>query len=215
MPAKIKDLAGQRFGRLTAEYPCGHTKQGSIIWRCKCDCGNETAVVGVLLTRGATTSCGCYAREVSSKVHTQHGLSNTKLYRIWAGMKSRCRDKTGNHFKTYAARGIAVCDEWENNFSDFYIWALANGYQDGLTIDRIDNGRGYSPANCRWVTEKAQHGNTRNNVMVSYRGENVKLIALSEITGIGLETLRDRIVRRGWDVERAVSQPVKIWQGRT
>lgn len=95
-----------------------------------------------------------------------------RLYRIWSGMKSRCSAKPGKEgYKNYASRGITVCDEWSKDFLAFYAWALNNGYSYDLTLDRIDNNKGYSSENCRWATQNQQHNNTRVNAKLTLNGE--------------------------------------------
>lgn len=160
-----RDLKGIRFERLVAlrEHPV--RKNGSICWVCKCDCGNKTIVTSTKLRIGHTRSCGCLSKEITSKMRRTHGGSRTDLYVMWSAMKRRCQKPNVKSYKDYGGRGISVCDEWED-YAVFRKWANENGYEKGLSIDRIDNDGNYHPDNCRWVTQKENNENTRLNVWV-------------------------------------------------
>ena len=204
MSAKI-DMKGRRIGRLTvireAEKQGGH-----IMWLCKCDCGKEVIATGDNLRRGCYKSCGCYSADRLSEMRTKHKMSNTRLYREWAQMKGRCYYKKYINYDCYGERGITVCAEWKDDFSCFMKWALSNGYNDNLTLDRIDNNKGYSPDNCRWITGKEQANNRRNNHYVTYNGITKTISQWSESSGINYWCLRSRIAN-GWDISEALTKP--------
>lgn len=218
MGRKAKDLTGQKFGHLTAIkrvedkiFPSG---KHYVMWLCKCDCGNDKVVARSALVKGETRSCGCLKGE-------SHGMSNTRLNEIWAGMKRRCNDPQRDDYKNYGARGISVCDEWQNSFVAFSNWALANGYNDTLTIERMDVNGDYEPENCIWATKEEQANNKRNNHFLTFNGETKTISQWSKELNISDNTIRNRI-NRGLTDEEALtitkgcgSKRGKTYQGKT
>jgi hypothetical protein len=207
--AKANELTGRRFGRLAVIERAENDKSGKTMWRCRCDCGNEMVVVGQNLLIGRTLSCGCLRRERA------HGKADTRLHRIWTGMKTRCSNPKHHEFHNYGGRGIRVCAEWENNFMAFYEWALANGYQDRLTIDRENNNAGYSPENCRWATEGEQQNNRRTNHLITHNGKTQSIAQWAAELGIKRVTLQARLTRYHWDIEKAMSAEDKRKKGES
>lgn len=172
MPA-FKDLTGHRYGRLTVVERASNSESGRTRWLCKCDCGNSIVTLGNSLQSGRTKSCGCYQQEHCS--HVTHGMTRggkiPRLYHVWLNMKDRCSNPNNCEFKNYGGRGIDVCEEWANDFKRFNDWAMANGFKNGLEIDRIDNDQGYSPDNCRFVTRSQNMRNRSDNRWITVLGE--------------------------------------------
>lgn len=179
MGSHAKDLVGQRFGRLVVIRRNGSTRlkqRQYAVWECLCDCGKIKSVSSYYLTHGKTRSCGCLAHDTQiargralhkiGEAHSRwkHGGSvggSSRLYRIWGGMKTRCYNPNHRAYAHYGGRGITICVEWLHDFAAFRDWALSNGYREGLSIDRVDNDKGYSPDNCRWITQTEQNKNRR------------------------------------------------------
>lgn len=166
---RIRDLSGQRFGRLVALRLVGENKHHAKRWLCACDCGQEVEVSSCSLLHGHTKSCGCWRREIArerarervGELHwknTTHGDSRhsavARLYRVWYNMKGRCYNSKNHKYKYY--QNITVCDEWLYSYLTFKAWALANDYQEGFQIDRIDSTKGYFPNNCQFLS-RAEH----------------------------------------------------------
>jgi hypothetical protein len=206
--AKNYDLVGKRFERLLVV--CLKMKGKSKYWNCVCDCGNITVVTTSHLISGHTVSCGCRSKENRDKRNFKHGLclKSRRLYRIFHAMKLRCFDKKHRNYSDYGERGITVCSEWENNIESFFEWALANGYDDTKSIDRIDNDKGYSPDNCRWATNAEQARNKRDNVYLTINGEKHVLSDWARIKSIDRSTLANRI-KKGWDIDKALNTPAR------
>lgn len=203
------DLTGKRFGRLTVIEQVGKANNHGVLWRCKCDCGNEKNVRSNYLRSGGTTSCGCYRLEQkkeqfkrSAEWKTTHGMSNTPLYRQWRAMKNRCYNKKQNMYPRYGGRGIKVCEEWQK-FEPFMEWALAHGYKEHLALDRIDGDGDYSPDNCRWVTQAENNRNKSNLIYLTARGETHLLVDWAKMTNQPKARLYGRH-NSGWTDEEII-----------
>lgn len=207
-----KDLTNMRFGRLTVIREIGRNKHREVMWLCKCDCGKEHITTGYSLRSGATKSCGCLRHDTFLKTFYKHGLANKRLYSIWAGMKNRCYNDNEPAYKWYGARGIGVCNEWRENPVAFYEWAKCNGYDNHLSIDRINNNGDYCPENCRWVDMKVQSNNRRNNHRYTFKNKTLTIREWSNITGLSYNLLRNRLEKNKWSIERALTTP-KIIEG--
>ena len=206
---RFKDLTGQKFGKLTVMFFAGVNKHGKALWSCKCECGKEKLVLGSVLTRGDCRSCGCLKSISFSKITVKHGLSKTNLYKKWKYMKRRCYSLNSCRYKNYGARGITVCDEWRDDFKNFYKWAINNGYQEGLSIERIDVNGNYCPENCKWILLKEQAKNKQNSVIVEINGIKRNLSEWIALSDIKKTTITNRIYVLGWSYEKAILTPVK------
>ncbi len=205
MANRVKDLTGKKFGRLTVIEQCGRNKQGGVLWQCKCDCGNNHVASNGALCAGTVQSCGCLKEERQKESVTKHGLHQNPLYKKWQGMKTRCTNKKAANYHDYGGRGIKVCGEWEHDFLSFYKWAIANGYADGLTLDRIDVNGDYCPENCRWATIEEQNNNQRNSRVLTHNGKTQTVGQWAKETGLNYQTIRRRIDILHWSVEKALT----------
>lgn len=205
------DLTGHRYGRLTVIEYAGRAKNGKMcLWRCVCDCGKEIVTQGNSLRSGNTKSCGCYCKEVISRHWgIKYEESGKRICSIHGTMMKRCYNKNSISYPNYGGRGITVCEEWsgKGGIRKFYDWAMANGYSDDLTLDRIDNDGNYCPENCKWSTRTEQSRNRRSAVLITYNGETHNIKDWSDITGIKYSTLRQRVVA-DWDIDKMLTVPV-------
>jgi len=204
--ANYINLQGKTFGRLTA-ISYIH-KNGKLYWKCKCVCGNYVDVIPSSLIRGETRSCGCYQREIMSQIKRKKSIKQTRLYRIWGAMKYRCYNPNCHSYPRYGGRGIEICDEWKNNFLSFQTWALQNGYNDFLSIDRKDCNGNYTPENCRWADAKQQAMNRSSTRFIEYKGEQKSIYDWSVELKINYDTLIDRI-NKGLSMEKIMNTPIK------
>lgn len=197
------DRTGQKFNMLTVvrRVPSERAR-----WECVCDCGNITFVSGSNLVCGAVKSCGCLKKKGNGG---KHHKCYTRLYHIYAEIKTRCYNPNSQPYSRYGGRGIVMCDEWRNSFESFYEWAIKNGYSDELTVDRIDNNGIYSPENCRWATDVEQANNRRSCIMITREGKTQSLKQWCEELNVSYKTVHVRYRILGWNIEDALTRPIR------
>ena len=156
-----QSIIGEKFGRLTVLEDAGFTTTGARkkLFKCVCDCGKIVIVKRNSLISGHTKSCGCFEIESKKTNNLKHGLRHHPLYTTWLNIKDRCNNPNNTHYKNYGERGIKMCKEWSNDFKSFYDWAINNNYKKGLSIERLDVNKGYSPDNCSWIPFNKQEKN--------------------------------------------------------
>ena len=185
------DLTGKKIGRLTVITEAGSDKHGHVKWLCQCECGTQKVILGDPLQRGLTRSCGCLRKEAVSKATSTHGMSGTTTYSAWNSMLGRCIYPNTNGYKNYGGRGITVCERWLHSFENFY--ADMGVKPKKLTLERIDNNKGYSPDNCKWASRTENNRNKRTNRIIRYDGKSQCISAWEEDLGMGKGVLSHRL----------------------
>lgn len=191
-----ENLVGMKFNMLTVvERSTGPTPRKAF-WLCRCDCGNYKTFVAQQLKENKAYSCGCV------NFYEKHGMHDTRIYKIWNSLLGRCYTISSGGYKNYGGRGISVCDEWRNDFMTFHNWAMGSGYNDTLTIERIDVNGNYEPNNCKWITIKQQSRNKRTSAKTEYNGEMLSLADIADMTGLPYSTISSRYYKglRGDDL---------------
>lgn len=188
------DLVGKRFGKLVVIKPI-ITENKNRAWECVCDCGNTKVILGCNLTGGKSNSCGCARVDSMKKIMTTHGGSGTKLYSIFKGMFQRCYNEKNPAYHYYGGKGVKICSEWKDNFSNFREWSLLNGYNETNTIDRINPNGDYCPENCRWVSMQVQQNNKLNSAFLIIDGEKLTVSEWAEKNKTNKATLYSKIHR--------------------
>lgn len=180
----------------------------------KCQCGVEKEIFSGAVKAGKVISCGCYNRQ-KSKDAVKHGLLKHPLYRLWASVKARCTNPNEKCYKNYGGRGVRLCSEWLNNPERFINWCLNNGWRKGLQLDKDIKAKQmgaepllYSPVFCQFVTRKENNNSTRYNVLITHNGETRNIVQWAEHLGMVSNTLQNRIRRRNWSIERALTTPI-------
>lgn len=211
---KIKDITGQRFGRLVALGYVGNILMGKknapfAGWLCRCDCGNTKVVIGSNLRLGYTQSCGCLQKERASNASRRHGQAHkdkSAEYKTWEGMISRCTNARTSGYPNYGGRGISVCDRWRN--FEFFLEDMGTRPTPRHSLDRIDVNGNYEKSNCRWVTKETQANNTRTNVYLVHNGDTATIAQWSRRIGIKSGTIWYRL-NHGWSVDAALTTPAQ------
>ena len=219
--SKFEDLTGRTFGNWVVICPVGVREIGKdkvkkMFWLCECQCDAKTRreIPTDSLKSGNSKSCGCLKIKATVERSTIHGFARrgkngSSIYHVWHEMKERCINKNNNSYSRYGGRGITVCDEWKDSFITFKDWAFSNGYEIGLSIDRIDNNGNYEPSNCRWTDAKTQANNKRCCRIVEINGEKKNIAQWCEIYGICPSIVYSRIDSYGWDSIKAITTPQK------
>jgi len=206
MTAPLRDISGQRFGRLTALEFAGYkqyTRERKRMWKCRCDCGKEVTVAYMYLTGGGTKSCGCLVGQHKRTHGATIGGKMSPEFRVWSAMHSRCENPRNKGYKDYGGRGIKVCERWAS-FENF----LADmGPRPSLahSIDRYPNNDGdYEPHNCRWATMREQSNNRRSSRTLTFHDETLTLAEWERRAGLSSGVLHRRL-HWGWTVEEALT----------
>lgn len=207
------DLTSRRFGRLTVLAFC-YRKGTNYYWKCVCDCGKERICCAGNLRKKVTTSCGCFRNEQIVKSCGTHGHASngkTSTYKIWKGIKARTRNPNSQCYTYYGARGIDVCNEWFNSFEAFL--RDMGERPEGLTIERVDNNKGYCKENCRWASYAEQGQNKRDTVRLTYKGETKTISEWADTLQVSRRVLEGRY-SNGWTVQRILTTPVRRYLSR-
>lgn len=193
------NMIGKKFNRLTVLEECKERKERKKVYKCICECGNIVYAIGTRLRNNKVKSCGCLKHDIKSNF--KHGKRHTRLYSIWYDMKRKCYKTNRKDYHCYGGRGIKVCDEWLYDFMVFYNWSMSHGYNDNLTIDRIDVNGNYEPSNCRWTDMKTQGNNRRTNILLTYNGETKTMTEWAEYLNIPYSTIKHRHNKKWTDKE--------------
>lgn len=207
-PIKLrKDLTGKQFGKLTVLGLAGRNSQNRITYTCECECGNTTIVASNNLISGNTKSCGrCnYARSATAEGLRIYATPEEAHLAdcVYSDMKRRCYDPKFPEYKHYGAKGIGMCQEWKDSPKAYVDWCMAHGWKPGLSVDRIDNSKGYSPDNCRIADDFQQANNKSNNRRVTVDGVEHTAAEWARITGIKYDNLRNKTDERMIEIIRA------------
>lgn len=201
---KYRDLSGEKYGRLKVINKTNDNVGLDADYLCLCDCGRSIIKTQQYLINNKIPSCGC-----ARKNAVPHDADRDRLKRIYNGMINRCYNKNSDSYKYYGKKGIVVCEWWlsEGGFDSFCRWALANGYSNDLTIDRINVYGNYTPRNCRWADIKTQANNTTKTHTIEYNGELMGMKEFAEKMGlnyakVGIIVRKDKVLSGDYIVEK-------------
>ena len=205
---KRRNRIGEVHNRLTVEAFSGLSKSGNSKWQCRCTCGNSVVVVDNDMLNDNTQSCDYFGREQVLKAKITHGASRngkcTRTYICWANIKARCQNPNSEDFHRYGGRGIAICDRWNDSFTNFQ--DDMGECSEGMEIDRINNDGNYEPSNCRYVVEKVQANNRSTNVRLTYLGKTQTIAEWTRELGFSGTIIYLRL-RKGMSVKQALTTP--------
>ena len=200
MNRKLEDLTGQKFGRMTVIGLDTDRQSNKTYWMCQCECGTLKSCRADSLKQGAIVSCGCKKKaqdKINLTKHHSHKQSGTRLYYSWQDMKKRCYNEGNSRYANYGGRGIKVCDEWKNDFTAFYQWAINNGYSETMTLDRINVDGDYEPSNCRWADIKTQCNNRTSNIKITIGNSTRTLTEWCEIFDVDYKKFSLKVIIHG------------------
>lgn len=186
----VKDMTNAEISGIKVLRRVANDKYGNAMWECVCNCGKVFEACGQSLRNGHTKSCGHLQRDAASALNKTHGLSKTQLYKAWAGIKDRCYNPNNDNYAHYGAKGISLCSEW-HDFAVFHKWAMENGYQKGLTIERKNNSEGYNPDNCYWATRTIQNRNTTRTHRIIDGDRILTAAEAARIAGVSRSTVAE------------------------
>jgi hypothetical protein len=204
---KKVEMIGKEFGKWTVleEVEKRNNKRA---FMCRCDCGKKYVVMGDNLRNGTSVWCMSCSSKIKGTKHNTHGMTYTRVFKIWAGMVQRCTKPYHIAYKSYGAKGVKVCPEWENSF-EVFLKDMGEPPTEDHQIDRINNNGNYEPGNCRWASRKVQQNNRSNNVLITFKGETHSIAEWSKLVGIGETTLHWRM-KAGWSHEKVLSTPTGV-----
>lgn len=211
-----KKIIGERFGILVVLEYLGLIdigRQRSTLVKCRCDCGNIVNVSLSRIKQGYQKSCGCLLKNHQKQFPNnyspaKHGYYHHELYHTWFGMIGRCYDDRVEAYSAYGKRGICVCDEWKHDYIIFYSWAIKNGYEKGLTLERKNNNGNYEPSNCKWATRREQANNRRTTHYVKLHGDSMSMADACRLLKLNYKIINQRVKRDGLSFEEAILIPI-------